>query len=251
MLKNNAPITDKKENICELSVIGIPIQEGFKVIVENICQNYYTSYYYDITTYINEFHEGFKHITNKIELHNNMNENYKSNEYKTDNEEFYNSVKYLEKLDEFITISRCFLKYIANAFVTFSLGTANVVELSRCEENMELILTSLGYKEKSKLRKTGEFIRYKNESIVLFICNVEKLAISTDVNANTDMTTQNIPSNVTAGVTPGQGVPKKLPMMIEIVGYCYETEKENMMNMIQSIQKQLMGYFVFEGDVKK
>jgi hypothetical protein len=249
MIKTTTSNIDKKENICELSVIGIPIQEGFKVILENICQNYYTSYFYDITTYINEFHEGFKHITNTIELHNNMNDNYKTNEYKTDNEEFYNNVKYLEKLDEFLTISRCFLKYIANAFVTFNLGTANVVEIARCEENMELILFSLGYKEKSKLRKTGEFIKYKNESIVILLSNIEKLTISSEVG---DPGSHHNSNGVVGTVTnPGQTLVKKLPMMIEIVGYCYETQKENMMNLIQSIQKQLMGYFVFESDVKK
>jgi hypothetical protein len=252
MIKNTPSTSDKKENLCELSVIGIPIQEGFKVILENVCQNYYTSYFYDISTYVNEFHEGFKHITNTIELHNNMNENYKSNEYKTDNEEFYNNVKFLEKSDEFLTISRCFLKYIANAFVTFSLGTANVVDISRCEENMELLLTSLGYKEKSKIRKTGEFIKYKNESVVVFLCNVEKIVVCSDDNQPSEATNQiNVGASGNSGTTISQALPKKLPMMIEIAGYCYETDKENMMNLIQSIQKQLMGYFVFEGDVKK
>jgi hypothetical protein len=246
MIKNIQTITDKKQNICELSVIGIPIHEGFKIILENICQNYYTSYFYDVTTYTNEFHEGFKHISNTIELHNNMNENYKTNEYKTDNEEFYNNVKYLEKLDEFLTISRSFLKYIANDFVTFSSGSANIVEISRCEENMELILTCLGYREKSKIRKTGEFIKYKNESIVIFLCNIEKLTL----NEGNAPTVGDVPS-VTGTAISAPSQPKKLPMMIEIVGYCYETDKGNMMNLLQSLQKQLVGYFVFEGDVKK
>ena len=246
MFKNISSITDKKQNICELSVIGIPIQEGFKTILENMCQNYYSVYFYDITTYTSEIHEGFKHISNTVELHNNLNENYKTNEYKTDNEQFYNNVKYLEKLDEFLTISKSFLKYIANDFVTFSTGYANIVEISRCEENMESILSCLGYNEKLKIRKNGEFIKYKNESIVIFTCNVEKLTVGEgQVESTGDA--QAVPGS--AITAPSQ--PKKLPMMVEIIGYCYESDKENMMNLINSLQKQLAGYFVFEGDVKK
>jgi hypothetical protein len=241
MTKNLQILLDKNEKVFELSIMGFPIHEGFKIILENLCQNYYTTYFYDISTYVYEFHEGINHITNTIELHNNMNENYKTNEYKTDNQEFYNNVIYIEKLDEFLTISRSFLKYISNSFETFSLGSANIVEISRCEENMELILTSIGYKEKSKVRKTGEFIKYKNESIAVFLCNVEKLS----------MTEANGVNETSTNYTNQPTLQKKLPMMLEIVGYCYETEKDKMTELLNTIQKQLIGYFVFEGDFKK
>jgi adenylate cyclase class IV len=45
-------------------------------------------------------------------------------------------------------------------------------------------LTSIGYKEKSKIRKTGEFIKYKNDSITVFLCNVEKISMYEAIGVN-------------------------------------------------------------------
>lgn len=163
-------------------------------------------------------------------------------EFKIDNEEFYNNVKYLEKIDEFLTISKYFLKYIANTLVTYEAGSANIIEIARCEDNIPIILSHMAYKEKGKVKKLGEFIKYKNLPITILIYKLEKpeeQAFST--------------TNV-SGSAQQPNVPRKkenLPPIIEITGYCYETDKESLMATLADIQNKLSPYIMFESEIKK
>jgi hypothetical protein len=121
-----------------------------------------------------------------------------SRELEIDNDKFYNNVQYADKIEEFLTISKYYLKYIANTFVNFPYGSASVVEMSRCEENMDNILMSLEYREKSKMKRVGELIRYKQYPIIIFLF---KLINSYDL-------IPNVPSQSTQQIPQSQQLPQ-------------------------------------------
>ena len=243
---------EKKEgNILELSILGmyeLNYRTEFKLVTEEICQNISQIYTYEISTYLLESYQGFSNVRNLIEYHHNLNTNYQMNEFKIDNSVFYNGVNYLEKLDEYLAISKYFMKYITNSYITFPMGNLSIVELARCEENMEHILTSLGYKEKSRIVKKGEFFKFRNLPVVIFLTSVGK--INAEEAGSTTMHGQQ-----------GQGVssnPQHRPetkaadvnFIDEIVGYCYENEKENLSKILFFIKEKLSSYCIFESDLK-
>lgn len=68
---------NKKENIFEISVLGILSRlsiENLKLLIEEICENAFTSFKYDITTFKYEFSE--MNINNLVELHQNISDTY-------------------------------------------------------------------------------------------------------------------------------------------------------------------------------
>lgn len=270
-------IGEKKEgNVLELSLLGIyntHQKPELKLVAEEISQNPFQGYSYEISTYLLESYQGFSNVTNLIEYHHNLNQNYKTNEFKIDNSIFYNGVSYLEKLDEYLTISKYFVKYITNSYIGFPLGSCSIVEMSRCEENMEIILSSLGYKEKSRINKKGDFIKFRNYPIVIFLTSTEKVntgieenisnsnintnqaqgtAGSINTNTNTNIqtnSTKNIPSTSSSSTT-NQPKPSFNNFIIEIIGYCYENEKDNLSKVLSIIKDKLNPYCIFESDLQ-
>ena len=70
---------NKKENIFEISVLGIINRtniESVKMSLEEVCENNFISYKYDITTYKLDFNDGTLNISNLVELHQNIGDNY-------------------------------------------------------------------------------------------------------------------------------------------------------------------------------
>lgn len=254
------PGADKKDkesgNIFEFSITGIyepSTRADLKVQIEEMCENNYLPYNYEIITYFLQAQHQFQKVTNLIEFHHNITENYKTNEYKIDNTEFYNGVNFMEKIEEYLIISKYYLKYFTNAFIDFRLGTSTIVEMARCEENMDMILTSLGYKEKSTIRKRGDLIKFKNSPIIILITQMEKLSFEVAPSGTVVSNDTNVNMNVTK---PAANMPQKkrdlvIPNLIEIIGYCYEHEKENFMAALNSIQDKISTYCIFESDAKK
>jgi hypothetical protein len=263
-------IGEKKEgNILELSLLGIyntHQRQELKLVAEEISQNPFQSYSFEISTYLLESYQGFSNVTNLIEYHHNLNQNYKTNEFKIDNSVFYNGVSYLEKLDEYLTISKYFVKYITNSYIGFPLGSCSIVEMSRCEENMEIILSSLGYKEKRKISKKGDFIKFRNYPIVIFLTSTEKVNVGSEENINSNSNTiqaqgatgninitssQSLTSKNTPNTsTSNQPKPSLNNFIIEIMGYCYENEKENLSKVLSIIKDKLVPYCIFESDLQ-
>lgn len=70
----------KRENVIELTILGIltklEIYHNIKFIIEELCENNYMSYKYEITTYKLEYHEGIKNMVNIIEFYHSMHESY-------------------------------------------------------------------------------------------------------------------------------------------------------------------------------
>lgn len=69
----------KKENIFEISVLGIvPFAniEIVKLTIEENFENIFVNYKYDISTYKLEFNDGIRNINNIIELHQNISDSY-------------------------------------------------------------------------------------------------------------------------------------------------------------------------------
>jgi hypothetical protein len=267
-------IGEKKEgNILELSLLGIyntHQRTELKLVAEEISQNPFQTYLYEISTYLLESYQGFSNVTNLIEYHHNLNQNYKTNEFKIDNSVFYNGVSYLEKLDEYLTISKYFVKYITNSYIGFPLGSCSIVEMARCEENMEIILSSLGYREKSRIIKKGDFIKFRNYPIVIFLTSAEKVNIeenntvhsvhtvnnpvSSEKNVGSTSQTQtpngNIQTTPTKNLPSNQPKPPTVNYIIEIIGFCYENEKENLSKILSLIKEKLVPYCIFESDVQ-
>jgi hypothetical protein len=71
----------KKENICELSILGAPKKEenlylNSRLQIEELCENSFIGYDYEITTFKLETGEGYKTLHNLVELHHNKNKFY-------------------------------------------------------------------------------------------------------------------------------------------------------------------------------
>jgi hypothetical protein len=240
---NNLP-SDKKshENIFEFSILGISKQNfrnELKTQIEEIFENSFLPYYYKISTYFLQSNLGSQNVTNLIELHQNMTKNYQTTEYKIDNDEFYNNVNYMEKIDEYIILSKYYLKYTTPAFINFPLGNSNIVEISRCEKNMDIILSSLGYREKSHYNKTGDFIKYKNMPVIVMMSAVEKSDQIVVEGSSSSATHQRRRDSFAA------------TDILEIIGYCYENEKESMMKLLSFIVDKIDAYCYFENEINK
>jgi hypothetical protein len=245
MIKPIDKYLDKKEgNIFEFSIIGLfelNTRSELKIQIEEISENICYQYAYDVTTYFLKSHQGYQNVTNLIEFHHNKTENYKENEYKIDNDEFYNRINFMEKIDEYLIISKYYLKYSTPAFINFALGSSNIIEISRCEENMELVLASIGYKEKSITKKKGFLFKFKNYPILILLIGID---------------TYNIPSESTLeDKNPSAQQPTKPdlsePNLIEITGYCFENEKEYLMKTLEYIKEKLNSFCKFDSDINK
>ncbi len=254
MIKITDAIGEKKEggNIFEFSILGMYQQHSrtdLKLVSEEICKNVFLTYFYEISTFLLESYQGFQNVTNLIEYHHNLNENYKTNEFKIDNGIFYNGVNYMEKLDEYLTISKFYMKYITNSYLNFPLGSCSIIEMARCEENMNLILTSLGYKEKSKIKKRGEFIKFRNLPIIICLNSVEKLNLEIDHTIHSDKNPSMTPQKKLE-IPPAALTSTGVNSIIEIIGFCYENEKDSLFNVLSSIKEKLSPYCIFESDLQ-
>jgi hypothetical protein len=95
--------------------------------------------------------------------------------------------------------------------------------MARCDSSMKQILVSLGYSLKSKIRKKGEFIKYKNYPILICI------NYSIEPVADPSITMES----------------KKIENILEIFGFCNEIDKENFFPIINSIKEKLSTYCTF------
>lgn len=93
------------------------------------------------------------------------------------------------------------MKYIASSIVQSSIGSASIVDLARCEENMDLMLLSLNYEKKSKVAKIGEIIKFKDQPIIIQLYKLEVFNLNTQQiiqtnNNNSESTSNIINSNI-------------------------------------------------------
>jgi hypothetical protein len=72
---------NRKENICEYSLLGLfPMYEARDELaklkevnfLEDLCEDKFIKFHYEITTYKLEATEGFRTISNLVELHRNQ-----------------------------------------------------------------------------------------------------------------------------------------------------------------------------------
>lgn len=140
-----------------------------------------------------------------------------------DTKHFYNNVDFLDKLEEYFTTSRIFLKYIANTIVNFPKGYASIVEFSRSEEKIENFFIKMGYKETKRISKIGDAFKYKNFPIVLIVFNIEELQIE---KPNERIKIYNNKS-------------PELENIIELTCYCKESEKEFYKEILSDIKNSL------------
>lgn len=236
MIKTTEIVSDKKThegNIFQFSILGrfsLDSRTNLKSQLEEICQNSSLPYKYKISTYVFQSQHGSQHVVNTIEYHQNISENYlNNNEYIVDNRKFYNDVNFIEKIDDFLIISKYFLKYTTPVYLDFKLGSSNIIEVSRTEENMDLILKSLGYKEKSNIKQEGDFIKYKNLPIIIKMFEIRAFN-SFEGKDNSKATNEMIMRN----------------HLIEVIGYCYENEKENTIKLLQYITDKIKMYCFLE-----
>lgn len=127
-------------------------------------------------------------------------------------EYFYSTVSYINKIREYFLYSDNFVKYVSNASVNCKIGKALIVEFSRCDNNMGALLLSLGYQENGKVTKRGHIIRYRNYPII---------AITS---------------------------PKYEEL--EVVGYCEESNKSKLEEIMIEIRAQLNQSFNFDEKTK-
>lgn len=212
----------KKENICEISLIGIPklnelntLQQNFNELffasIEEVFENVKMGYEYNVTTLLLDSPEFENRTINTIELYSKK----MQQEFVIDTEYFYNSVKYANKIEEYLILSANYIKYISNIMVKTEVGNASIVELSRCDDKMIDVLKTLGYKESFQIKKKGHVWRYRNQPIVGIYYKFEKKE-----NENWDV--------------------------FEINGYFRESEKDNMIKTFKTIKSKLNSLFYFE-----
>ncbi len=123
-------------------------------------------------------------------------------------------------MEEFLLISPCFIKYISSNFVKKpSYGNAKIVELARCEDNMNLILEKLGYKEIRKIIYGGELIKFGKENILLSIFYI-----------NPNLQQQNPNVNEHRNLLRGYA---------ELSCFCLDSEIENYSSKMKNIAQKL------------
>ena len=108
MNKIGEPIS--KEGVFELSIMGSfesNAKSAIKLISEEITNNQFQIYNYEISTYFLEcFNSNFQNVSNLVEFHQNMHEFYLNNEFTVDNNQFFNGVSYKDKIEEYFLISK-------------------------------------------------------------------------------------------------------------------------------------------------
>ena len=129
-----------------------------------------------------------------------------------DKEQFYSNVSYINKIRDYFVYSESFVKYLSNTSVNCKIGKALIVEFARCDQNMGELLKSLGYQEKEMILKKGHIIRYRNYPII---------AITSDKYEE-----------------------------LEVVGYCEESNKSKLEEIMINIKNQLSQSYNFEDKSK-
>ena len=212
----------KKENICEIILLGFTKKpassDSFHIepflSIDEVFKNTSNQYSYSIQTFTIESTDFTNRAISTIEYHTN---NYIiKSKVSTDSNLFYNKVKYMNKLDDFILFSKHYIKYISSTIINSEIGKASIVELSRCDKNMADIINSLGYRFKSERKTSGYLWKYKSFPIVGILSQVKM--------------TQNDKPN----------------FILEIRGLCMETEKNKLCQILYDIKDKLSSQFSFE-----
>ena len=130
-------------------------------------------------------------------------------------EELFSSISFNEKIGKFLNTSKYFVKYISNKKIDSDFGETRMIEVSRCGYNMEEIVKVLGYQETRVQDHRGFFYQYKYYPI---ICIYRKLS-----DGKTD-----------------DGY-----VYLQIKGYYYKKNKEEILNILNYLHKSLCELFVF------
>lgn len=212
----------KKENICEIILLGFtkkPVSSDSLHIepflsIDEVFENTCNQYNYSIKTFTIEPTDFTNRAISTIEYHTN---NYLiKSKVSTDSNLFYNKVKYMNKLDDFILLSKHYIKYISSTIINSDIGKASIVELSRCDKNMADIINNLGYRLKSERKISGYLWKYKSFPIIGILSLVKK--------EQSD----------------------KPNFILEIRGLCMETEKNKLCQILYDIKDNLSSQFIFE-----
>lgn len=213
----------KKENICEIMLLAFSRKEiprepslGSEpyITFEEIFENSFSQYNYSILIYTIDSVDYTNRAISTIEYH--VNNSFAKEQVSIDTNSFYNNVKYMTKLDEFLILSEHFIKYISNTIINSDVGKASIVEFSRCDANMEDIINSFGYKFKRRIDKKGYLIKYKNQPIFAYLSEFR------------------------------QSPNDKQYFVIEIRGLCLETEKDKLCKTLNEIKNKLSYMFIFD-----
>lgn len=215
----------KKENTIEISNYGLVIPENeekeVKDYIRETFENESLGYNWEIVTY----RVDTQNLTEKspvavIELHKNY--NFYKRKVSIDNQEFFKNVTYSNKIDEFLILSEFYVKYISPAIIKSDGGKVKIVELSRVDKNIGLVLESLGYKPcRETTKKVGFLYKYKWYPIFATLISVgdPKRDLKRDQ--------------------------AKSYTRIELFCLCNESEKQKFEKIITEIKKKLGIYFKF------
>jgi len=269
---------DREGKLFEFSITGVftnTNRDKIDLICREECQNDFNNYNYKIETFLLsydkkqyelDFHyksESFlsesQEFSTLLEYHQNLNEEPYKHKFKLD--QFFNNVNYLNKLDEYLKFSKFFVKSISNSYLQdFPIGHLSIVEISRCEEKMDLIIDSLGYEKKSNIIKNGKFIVYKNMPIIILYYGInlefkekindfvrednERMMREANARKPKDFFQQDFNNNRNTNLEMEEG--NRIDYIIEILGYSREEEKSAMMESMKKIKDELSGLCVFE-----
>lgn len=177
---------------------------------------------YTITTYENKQVEGIGTKKNLIEVH--LNNKFYPNDpnidiekiFKINHEEFYTKLNPFDNFIDYLKYSQCFIKYIAQNKINSKIGTTKVVDYCRCEDNIIDMLKSIGYSEKSRIKKSFGVYKYKYGGNVYF-------QASTLIDEIHNITT----------------------ITYELFGFCKSTEEEKLVSKMTLLKEEFEKYMVF------
>ena len=130
-------------------------------------------------------------------------------------EELFSSINFNEKVGNFLNTSYYFVKYISNKKIESDFGETRMIEISRCGYNMEDIIKILGYQQTKVQDHCGFYYQYKYYPI---ICIYRKLS-----DGKTD-----------------DGY-----VYLQIKGYYYEKNKDEILSILKNLYNSLSELFVF------
>lgn len=81
----------------------------------------------------------------------------------------------MDEFELFLINSDYYIKYIANTHIASNIGTAKIVDIGRCESNMEDLLISMGFKEDYMILKEKLIFHYKNKPIWIYLFRTSKV----------------------------------------------------------------------------
>ena len=217
------------------------VKEEYKKHLEEIFQNERIKYNFEIKTFIIKDSQ-YNSINSTIQLYrrlhddevmsqnNNNKEDLEKDKEKEEKEKkknqlnkklyfcslnkekLYSQITFYDSIGKFLEKSLYFVKYISNKKLNLGEWETRVIEISRCGYNMEQILKDIGYEESKKLDDLGFFYQYKYYPIICIY-----------------------------GVMQNNN-----HIYLQVRGYYTETNKDEILEKLKEIEKQLSNLFIIK-----